>query len=148
MHAHRAVLVTCLLAAAGCATAPAAPPGGDAEVVRAQDARFAAMAGGDLAALEPLLASDLRYCHSNGTCYGRAEFLEDLRSRNLQYRSVEALETEVRHIGDAGRLTLGTVAITGSLAGQELRVRMRYTAVYVRRDARWQLLAWQTTRVP
>ena len=42
----------------------------------------------------------------------------------------------------------GTVGVNGEQAGQALSMRIVYTDVYVNRDGRWQLLAWQSTRLP
>ena len=33
-------------------------------------------------------------------------------------------------------------------AGQEASFRIRYTAVYIKLDDRWQMVAWQSTRLP
>ena len=45
-----------------------------------------------------------------------------------------------------------TAVLTGSadmvLRGQPDTIRLRYTLVYAKRDGRWQMVAWQSTRLP
>ena len=53
------------LVGSGCSGLSSAPLADSESVERA---RFAAMTHRDLDALEPLLADDLSYCHSNGRC--------------------------------------------------------------------------------
>lgn len=134
-----------LLAAVGpgCTSAPARP----ADIAALERARFAAMTRQDVAALEPLLAEDLRYCHSNGLCESRAEFLESIGSGSIRYRRIEVLELQPRPAGDAV-IVHGTIAVEGEIGGRAARMRLLFTDVYVRREGRWQLAAWQSTRLP
>lgn len=123
------------------------------EVLESQDRRFAAMVAGDGAALAPLLADDLTYTHSNGRVETREQFLESIRSKALQYRSIEPADVVARVYGEAAVVT-GRAAMKVLSNGQELAMAVRFTAVYVRRDRRdqrtagWLLAAWQTTRLP
>ena len=109
--------------------------------------RFAAMVAQDVAALEPMLAEELRYVHSNGQLENKPQFLETVRAGRIRYVSIEVREIEVRLYDDVG-LASGLILVGGRLSGQALQLELRYTDAYVRRDGRWQLVAWQTTRVP
>jgi ketosteroid isomerase-like protein len=119
----------------------------DREVLEAQDRRFAAMVAGDVAALGPLLADELTYTHSNGWVETREQFLESIRSKALQYRSIDPGDVAVRVYGEAAVVT-GKAAMKVLSNGQDLAMAVRFTAVYVRREGGWRLAAWQTTRLP
>jgi uncharacterized protein (TIGR02246 family) len=133
---------------AACAAAPTADaPPAAAEVARLERDRFAALERNDLAALATMLAEDLVYCHSNGRCETRAEFLAALRSGAMRYRRIAVLELRPRLLGDAV-LVHGRIGLEAEMQGTPARMQLVYTDLYVRRNGRWQLVAWQSTRAP
>jgi ketosteroid isomerase-like protein len=137
-----------LAALSGCASAP---PGGAgsaaAEVAALERARFAALERNDLATLGTMLADDLVYCHSNGRCETRGEFLEALRSGAMRYRRIAVLELRPRSVGEAV-LVHGRIDLDAEMQGTAVRLQLVYTDLYARRDGRWRLVAWQSTRAP
>lgn len=145
-------LLPAALLLAGCAT-PAAPRGDAApsDPVAAVEAlerqRFAALERNDLAALEQTLAADLVYCHSTGRCESRAEFLAALRDGSMRYWRIELLELRGRALGESVLLH-GRIALQAEMAGNAAQMQLVYTDVWARRDGRWQLIAWQSTRAP
>jgi hypothetical protein len=42
----------------------------------------------------------------------------------------------------------GSIAMDGAMDGEVVNMQMVYMAVYVRRDGRWRLAAWQAARLP
>ena len=130
--------------ALGCATVTRQ---GLVEVEALERARFAAMTRQDIEALRPMLADDLRYCHSNGRCETKAQFLETLRTGDIRYLAIDVLDLHVRAANGAA-IVHGTIDVAGEIGGQQIPLRLIFTDVYVRRDGRWQLAAWQSTRVP
>lgn len=130
------------------AAAQGAPAGSAAEEVRQlEERRFAAMVRADVKALGPMLADDLTYGHSSGELETKAQFLAGLSSGNLRYRVIRPSTIDVRVYGDVAVGT-GMAEIEATAGGQELAVTLRYTDVYVKRDGRWQMVAWQSTRLP
>lgn len=116
--------------------------------LRSLDAsRFATMVAGDTAALKNLLGEDLTYTHSTGVVQDRVHFLDALSSGSLRYESIAPSDVLVRLYGPAGVVT-GRVDMKVVLDGNEKTIAARYTAVYVRRDLRWQLVAWQSSPLP
>jgi uncharacterized protein (DUF885 family)/ketosteroid isomerase-like protein len=109
--------------------------------------RFAAMVAQDTKALEPMLAEELRYVHSTGQVESKAQFLETIRSGRLRYLSIEVRELDVRRHGDTAIIT-GLISAQGATGGAPVDLELRYTDAYVNRAGRWQLLAWQSTRLP
>ena len=49
-------------------------------------ARFVAMTRQDIKALDPMLAPELTYCHSNGVCEDKIHFLETIQSGGVRYK--------------------------------------------------------------
>ena len=137
-----AILLAPLWLAAACASTP--PQEAVAAIERA---RFAAMTRRDAAALEPMLAQELLYCHSNGECETREQFLATLASGRIRYRAIEPRELRVRAYGEVAVVN-GRIEVDGEIGGRPAALTLIFTDVYVRRDGRWQLIAWQSTRAP
>jgi hypothetical protein len=111
-------------------------------------ARFVAMTRQDIVALDPMLAPDLTYCHSNGLCEDKTHFLETIQAGAIRYKEMKVEQMRARPVGKAAYVLTGTVAVTGEQAGQPVSMRIGYTDIYVNRDGSWRLLAWQSTRLP
>lgn len=134
-----AVLLTSALAAA--------PAGVEAEILRTERQRVAALVANDFAALERILADDLTYTHSNALLESKAEYIGAIRSGKLKYHALDHDQQRVRIYGDTAVLT-GRTQVHSTYEGQEARPTLRFTIVYVRRAGRWQMAAWQSTRIP
>ncbi len=127
---------------AGCNTVPAL-----AEVEATERARFQAWTRADIDAIQPVLADDLVYCHSTGQCQTKAELIAALQSRETVYRSMEVLELHPR--AAAGAVVVnGKLAVQAENRGQTAAFKGIYTDVYVKRNGRWQMIAWQSTKLP
>jgi ketosteroid isomerase-like protein len=138
-----AALLAALLG--GCVTPQ--PRGTAADGERLLRERFDAMTRADLAALRPLLAPDLAYCHSDGRCETRDEFLSAVAGGQTRYRSMTLVTAASR--AEAGTLvTRGVVDVDGERAGAPMRARLAFLEVQARRDGAWRLLAWQSARLP
>jgi hypothetical protein len=120
--------------------------GMESEVRDLEARRFRAMTEADVPTLDRLLSGDLVYTHASGWRQTKAEFLASLRSRELIYHSFASQDFKARSYGN-------TVLVTGRASGkvkskgQELNVDLLYLEVYVKQDGRWQLAAWESTRV-
>ena len=102
----------------------------------------------DLAGLDFRLAEDLSYCHSNGKCESKSEYLASLRSGATKYRKMQLITARVRRYGDIAILN-GQVRVDAEMAGTQLKdVQLAYTDVYRRERGRWRLIAWHSSRMP
>lgn len=144
MPALAAACAAFLLSLAGCAAVPRAS---EADLAALERARFAAMTRQDTEALRPMLADDLVYCHSNARCESRGQFLETIATGAIRYRAIEPRELHVRRFGELV-LVNGRADIDGLAEGRPIAMQIVFLDAYVRREGRWQLLAWQSTRVP
>ncbi|MGH8309842.1 MAG: nuclear transport factor 2 family protein [Steroidobacteraceae bacterium] len=122
-------------------------PNPSTDIVVVERLRFAAMTRQDVNALEPMLGEDLVYCHSDGRCETKPEFLETIRSGRIRYRAINVIELRTRRVGEAVVIN-GSVLVDGVIGGQPRSLRIAFTDVYARRNGRWQLIAWQSTRLP
>jgi ketosteroid isomerase-like protein len=132
----------------GCAALSSRPPArrGEATVRAIEQRRFEAMTTRDLRALDTLLADDLRYTHTTGKVDTKASLLDDLRAGRLVYESITPGELHVHVHGDAATLA-GTARMQVRANDVAQRFSIRFTETYVNRGGRWQLVAWQSTRL-
>jgi ketosteroid isomerase-like protein len=117
------------------------------DIMQCDDRRFKAMVRGDVVALRMALADSLTYTHSSGVHDTKGQFLASLTIGQLSYKSIIPEARSVRVYGGAGIVT-GTARMESTSRGQDARFRIRYVAVYVKAQDRWQMVAWQSTRVP
>ena len=117
------------------------------QVLAAEDRRFGAMVHADTSALGQLLATDLTYTHTDGAQNTRAEFLRIVGTGALRYASIAPEAREVRVFGSSAIVT-GQSAMRVEAGGQAQAFRIRYLAVYRHGVRGWELIAWQSTRLP
>ena len=101
----------------------------------------------DREALAPLLADDLSYTHSDGRTDTKESFLSLISGPAIRYLGVDFSNQEVVDCGDA-------VIVRGVARMRLLRdpggaqdYFVLFLDVWARRDGRWQMAAWQATRV-
>lgn len=116
------------------------------EIRRLESRRLRAMMDANTAVLDRILADDLTYTHSNGAVDTKASFLAALKSGKLTYESVTTHEVRVRVHGESAVVT-GRGAMKVKAGDRELDMAVRFTDVYAKRDGRWQMIAWQSTRI-
>jgi ketosteroid isomerase-like protein len=116
------------------------------QVQQAERQRFAALTAQDVAALDPMLADELSYCHSNGQVENKQQFLETVRTGRIRYESIDVHEFQARLYGDVA-IGTGYITVQGKLGGQPMTLELRYTDAYAWRSGHWLLLNWQSTRI-
>ena len=117
------------------------------EVLAIERQRFAAQVRKETTFLHRVLGDDLIYTHSSGTVDSKASFIESIASGRLDYREATPERLEARLFGDVAVLT-GTARIRVQVKDQPLALHIRFTDVYVKRPAGWQMVAWQATKLP
>jgi ketosteroid isomerase-like protein len=102
----------------------------------------------DMDALGRILADDVVITDYNGKVRGKKEELEILKpSPDVKTVSVENEDLKIKVHGKTAVVTALTVMLF-NIGGRDTAVSMRYTAVFVKRAGRWQIVALQTARVP
>ena len=117
------------------------------EIRQQETLRFEAIVRGDVAALDGILSDDLSYTHATGVHETKAEFIGKLKSGQLRYESLTPEEMHVRVYGTTGVVT-GLARVKVRVKGEALSFQLRFTDVYVKKGDRWQMVAWQATRLP
>ena len=117
------------------------------EVIAADDRRFQAMVKQDWSALDASLADDLVYVHSTARVESKGEHTGNLKAGKPNYRGASPRERKVRLRGDVG-IVNGVSDMHVENGGKEQRFTIRYLAVYTKIANRWQMTAWQSTKVP
>ncbi|KZD21461.1 hypothetical protein A4A58_13925 [Tardiphaga robiniae] len=117
------------------------------DIKELEERRRVAMLAADVATLDKLFAEQMVYTHSNAATDNKAEYLDKLGQRHFDYRELAFLDQDIRLAGDAalvtGRMT-GEVVIAGALR----KLNGQTTVVWIKQDAGWQLLAFQSTPIP
>ncbi len=108
--------------------------------------RLERLVSGDYDALADLLADDLVYTHSNARVDTKESYLAPLRAGTTRYVEYVPSELNVRVYGTTAVL-VGRAQTRALVSGEERRNDLRFTNVWVFRDGRWRMVAWQSTRL-
>ena len=109
--------------------------------------RMTAMAEKDIATLNAVLADDLIYTHSSARLDTKQSLIVGMTSGSTVYTSLEPSDVKAQDFGDTVVLT-GIAQIKVSANGAANAFGVRFTDVYARRNGRWQMVTWQSTRLP
>jgi ketosteroid isomerase-like protein len=109
--------------------------------------RMTAMAQKDIATLNELIADDLIYTHSSARLDTKASLIGNMESGSTVYTSVVPSDVKAQDLGDAVVLT-GSCRISVSSGGRPNSFGVRFTDVYANKGGRWQMVTWQSTRLP
>ena len=109
--------------------------------------RMHAMAQKDIATLNALLSDDLVYTHSTARVDTKKSLIEAMESGKTVYTAVEPSDVKAQDLGNAVVLT-GSARIRVVSNGNPISFSVRFTDVYANKDGQWQMVAWQSTRIP
>lgn len=101
---------------------------------------------GDAKALAPLLAEDWLLTHSDGRVQRKADYLQELATRQRRNTRIDNEDVQVRRYGNTAIIT-GTSVQAAVSDGQPWEGRFRFTRVWVLRDGRWQMAASHSSRL-
>ena len=116
-------------------------------VIELDKKRMTAMAQKDIATLKSLLSDDLIYTHSTARLDTKQSLLGNMESGSTVYTAVEPSNVKAQDLGDAVVLT-GSCRISVMSQGRPNSFGVRFTDVYANRGGQWQMVTWQSTRLP
>lgn len=120
---------------------------GDIEIRAAEAALYQAMIAKDIAALDTILADDVRYIHSPGFAENKAEYLAGVKKGRYDYAAIKSRNVTVKVLGDTA-IMHGIVEMKVSETGKPRDLlHLLFTLVWIR-DGAWRLFLRQATRVP
>ena len=101
----------------------------------------------DVATLNELLADDLIYTHSSARQDTKQSLIAAMESGQTVYTAVVPSEVKAQDCGNAVVLT-GIARISVVSNGKPNSFGVRFTDVYANRSGKWQMVVWQSTRLP
>jgi ketosteroid isomerase-like protein len=116
-------------------------------VIELDRKRMSAMAQKDVATLDALIADDLVYTHSSARIDTKRSLIGAMQSGATVYTGVEPSEVKAQDCGDSVVLT-GVARIQVVSGGKPNAFSVRFTDVYANKGGKWQMVAWQSTRLP
>jgi len=118
------------------------------EVLRAEDARYAAQIANDFAALERMFGEDLVYVRSvDGGVGDKRAIIESMRSGTVKYLAMRRSDVRVRTYGCLATIT-GFFEQDLTLRGEPLSEQVRFHSLWAKRGPDVQFVSWQSTRLP
>ncbi len=109
--------------------------------------RMDAMCQQDVPTLHVLLADDLVYTHSSARLDTKQSLIGTMASGTTVYTAIEPSDVKAQDLGDTVVLT-GSARIRVTSNGNPISFGVRFTDVYVNNSGQWQMVAWQSTRLP
>jgi Domain of unknown function (DUF4440) len=101
----------------------------------------------DIAMLKELLSDDLVYTHSSARQDTKQSLISAMESGQTVYTAVVPSAVKAHDCGDAVVLT-GVARISVLSNGKPNSFGVRFTDVYANKGGRWQMVVWQSTRLP
>lgn len=117
------------------------------EIINTEKQRFDAQVSLNFDVLEKVLANDLVYTHSSGSTDDKQSFIKSLRDGKLKYEQFDVQEQKVRIYGKMA-IVNGYAIVKAISNGNPLTMKLKYTDAYVRNGNQWQLVTWQSLRLP
>jgi len=108
--------------------------------------RFRAMETVDVATLDRIFSDDLIYTHANGLQHTKAELIGVIGSGDFKYESITPGDIRVRIYNETAVVN-GRVSMQIKSGAGEQVFKLCYLDVYVKQGGRWQMVAWQSSRL-
>ncbi|MGV3557891.1 nuclear transport factor 2 family protein [Larkinella arboricola] len=116
-------------------------------VLAVERERFDAQVSRNYAVLEKVLGDDLIYTHSHGLQDTKQSYIQSLKDGKQTYESIGIQEQKIKLYGNTAVIS-GICLIKASNNGQTVNSKIRYTDVYVKKGQQWQMVAWQSLKLP
>lgn len=108
--------------------------------------RDQAIQRGDTAAIDRIYADDYISTSASGLVRTKAQVIEDFKSGALKIESITSDEINVRAHGETAIVT-GRMTTKGQDRGRDVSGQNRFTQMYMRRNGRWQIVAFHLSRI-
>ncbi|MGY1802509.1 nuclear transport factor 2 family protein [Blastococcus sp. SYSU D00922] len=118
-----------------------------AAVLAAEDRRYEALLGPDLATLDELFSERLSYAHSSGVRDTKAEYLAKIERGYYDYARIDHPVERVELLGDSA-VVVGRMTADLTVDGTPKSLDVLALAMWTRADGPWQLVAYASTPVP
>jgi ketosteroid isomerase-like protein len=116
------------------------------ELKKLETDRAAAVVKADITTLEAQTADDYTLINANGQVMDKKQTLDAIKTGQVKLTSEELSDLKVRVYGHVAVIT-GKADAKGMLSGTEVNGPLMFTRIYVKKNGRWQSVAFQQTRV-
>ncbi|GAB3955354.1 hypothetical protein GCM10028805_42740 [Spirosoma harenae] len=116
-------------------------------VAETEKKRFAAQVSKDYAYLDKVLGNDLVYTHSNGNSDSKESYIQSIRDGKSKYDAIDVEDQKVRVYGNTAIIN-GICMVKAMNNGETINTHLKYTSVYVRKGPQWQMVTWQSFKMP
>ncbi len=106
-----------------------------------------AFANADIGFLEKRLADDYTGIHSDAKLSTKAQEIGNVKASTLKWDSVDLHDRKIHRYGDTV-VVVGLASSKGTIGGKPYSGDYRTTNVWVKRNGNWQVVAFQSTKVP
>ena len=141
-----AVFGVATLTAASARAQGAATASVEEQIKKMEKDRAAAVVKADVATLEGLTSDDYVLINANGQVSNKAETMSNIKTGKIKLTANEVSDMKVRVYGDSAVVT-GKSTAKGSINGVELKGPVMFTRVYVKKNGKWQAVAFQQTPI-
>jgi hypothetical protein len=119
----------------------------ESRVLAADEARYQALYGQDVAALDSLLVENYVHTHANGKVDDKAAFLASIGAAKYRFVNAERTEQQVRVVGQVVLLN-GKTKTTLDVGGETKIMSNAFLTVWTETKDGLKLLHWQATKLP
>ena len=116
------------------------------QLTRIEDQLLASWLFGDPSFHEQVLADDWTVIHPTGQILTKEDVLQEAFSGKREINLSEIDQLKIRDLGDFAVVT-GRTRVEGRFDGQDLKITLRFTDVFSRRNGEWKCVASQGTFV-
>jgi ketosteroid isomerase-like protein len=116
------------------------------QIKKIENDRAAAVVKGDVATLEGLTSDDYTLINANGQLSTKAQTMNAIKTGDIKLTSNELSDLNVRVYGNTVVVT-GKSNAKGTLMGREVKGPVLFTRVYVKKNGKWQSVAFQQTPI-
>jgi hypothetical protein len=142
------VFVVCIIAASVASIAGQQAAAPQPNVIREREQqRVKYLVSGDIDGLAKMSSPTLSYSHSNGSIDAREKYLNDLRTRQVVFGSLNHRGVNVRFLTPQVAMLNGLSDVEVKVGEQDLKMILRFTIVYVEKNGEWLFEAWHSSRV-
>lgn len=116
------------------------------EVLAAHEKRRTATLNGEADSVASMMTDDLTFTHANAVVETKEQFVDALKTRRLQYKTLTDEDRQVRVNGSTGVVS-GTCHIVVDASGTEYDLRVLFTELWVKEGDTWRMMLWHATEV-
>jgi hypothetical protein len=109
--------------------------------------RMHAMISQDVIALNSVLSDQLIYTHSSARIDSKETLIKSMQQGKTIYTSIVPSDVIAQDFGNVVILT-GIASICVNSNSVEMDFKVRFTDVYALNVNKWQMIVWQSTKIP